>query len=138
MFSLRGEIGPGEYLILRRPDTKLPLPNQNAHLQLVTDKGVLADGAGFVITAPEGKSYQRTPGGNFFFAAPTPGAPNTVAETATLHSQYGNLSFLPSATANFLILAIGFGALFSAALLFIIRSDGYFSKFIFGDDEAVR
>lgn len=137
-FSLRGDIEPGEYLVLKRQDTKLALPNQNGSLRLVTERGILADSAGFAITAPEGKSYQRTSGGNFFFAAPTPGAPNSVAVSAMLHSRYGNLSLPPSATANFLILAIGFGVMFSAALLFIIRSDGYFSKLIFGGDEAVR
>ena len=137
-FSLRGSIGSGEYLVLKRQDTKLSLPNQNGSLQLIAEKGILADSAGFTVTAPEGKSYQRTSGGNFFFALPTPGAPNSVAGTAMLHSRYGNLSFPPSGTANLLILAIGFGVMFSAALLFIIRSDGYFSKLIFGGDEAVR
>lgn len=137
-FSLRGTIGPGEYLVLKRQDTKLPLPNQNASLRLVAGNGAVADSASFIMTAPEGKSYQRAAGGNFFFASPTPGSSNGIAGAAMLRSNYGGIHSSPPGFINFLALAVGFGVLFSAVIWFIIKSDGYFSKLIFGGDEAVR
>jgi hypothetical protein len=77
-------IGPGEYAVLSRSDTKIVLRNTNGSLELLDPSGKRAQEARFIGEAPEGKSVSRTDHGQFLFSAPSPGAENIFLEGSGL------------------------------------------------------
>lgn len=65
-FYLNGEIASGEYLLLKRQNTKLSLVNEDGKISLFDSSGKLVDSGSFFGLAAEGKSYSRVESGNYF------------------------------------------------------------------------
>src|SRR3989344_1454212 len=80
-FILSGKnIDAGGYLVLKQPETKLLLRNQNESLSLYDNQGKLVSQSSFSGSAQDGKSLSRTEKGTFVFAEPTPGAENIIVK----------------------------------------------------------
>ena len=150
--KLSGEIGADEYLLLRRPATKLVLRNTDESLSLYDGAGRLADQSSFLGSAPEGKSFGRMNYNDhnhnndnrmqdFAWSEPTPGAANKISLDASvvkneyplnqpLNRQLGGWEFFG--------LMVGAAAVLAGLVIFIIKKNEDLSKLFFGGDEAIR
>lgn len=141
-FILSGKnIDAGGYLILKQPETKLTLRNQNESLSLYDNQGKLAGQSSFPGSAPEGKSFNRTgdttgQGAAFIFAEPTPGAQNKIvkeflsAQTYPLNQPL-NKSF---GALDAVGLALFVGLLYPFLIIAVFKRNAYLSKLFFGRD----
>ena len=77
IFPERTKIGPKEFLVFFRPQTKITLNNSGDGLKLFNPKGELVDEISFE-KAKKGKSFNRTKEGWFWSSNLTPGAKNIV------------------------------------------------------------
>ena len=76
---------PGGYLVLKQPETKLTLRNQNDSLALYDNRGKIISQSSFYGSAPEGKSFSRDDdqavrGATFVFSEQTPGDADIVTQ----------------------------------------------------------
>lgn len=133
-FPLAGrEIAPGGYLVLKRTETKITLPNTDGEIFLY-DGSKLIDSARFYGTSPEGKSFSRN-GNVFSFASPTPGAENETQQLALMKNSFPAGKILNQETApNVFLLAVGVGIVFAAIALFVIQKNHELHKLFFGGD----
>lgn len=71
-------LGPGQFLVLKRTETKISLSNDGDSLDLYFPDGTLADSVAYP-KAPQGQSYAKLPDGIWQWTLnPTPGAPNVL------------------------------------------------------------
>lgn len=148
-FSLSGRaIGGGEYLILPRSETKLALRNQNGSLFLYDGAGRLVDEAGFLGSAPEGKSFARAhydhdhdnddnhDNGVFIFTEPTPGALNAAVGVRIIRNIYplGRPLNPQIGGAEVLGLMVGTAVVLTALVMFVLKRNEDLSKLFFGRD----
>ncbi|OGZ01395.1 MAG: hypothetical protein A3A43_01220 [Candidatus Liptonbacteria bacterium RIFCSPLOWO2_01_FULL_56_20] len=126
-------IGAGDYLVLRRSETKLTLRNQGERLVLVDAQGRLVHEASFLGSAPEGKSVSRM-GDRFIFSDPTPGEANSAAHTALLANDYPAAAPLQPAfsSGEFLLLLFVCAAALAVLALFFIKRNENLSQLFFG------
>lgn len=146
-FNLKGTIGAGEYLVLKRTDTKLVLKNTDEKLFLYDMAGKLVDESGFLGSAPEGKSFSRigyNPEGlaqQFVWAEPTPGAANkaTANNLITINNQYPLNTPLNQNldTMEFVGLALGAAVVLAAIVMFVLKRNENLSKLFFARDEEI-
>jgi len=160
-FLLSGNLGSGDFLVLKAPGFKLPLKNTAGELFLYDASGKQVDHQQFLGSAPEGKSFSRTlqdfslgkistgnltgasknlGGQAFFFSEPTPGAPNKFLEQTVLianNYQAGvplnkNLGF-----GDFFGLLLGSSAVLTGLIFFVVKKHEDLSKLFFRRDEEV-
>lgn len=130
-------IGVGNYLVLKQPETKLVLRNQEESLSLYDSRGKLASQSSFSGSAPEGKSFSRTGDGTFIFAEPTPGAANKIIAKEVLASvNYSAEQPLNPAfgASDVLGLALFVGLIYPFLIISIFKKNDYLSKLFFGRD----
>lgn len=130
-------IGAGNYLVLRQPETKLVLRNQEESLSLYDSQGKLISQSSFSGSAPEGKSFSRTSDGTFVFTEPTPGAANKIIAKEVLASvNYSAGQPLNQAfgTSDVLGLALFVGLIYPFLIIAIFKKNDYLSKLFFGRD----
>jgi len=145
-FSISGEnIGAGGFLVLPRSETKLVFKNTDGSVSLYDASGKLVDSAGFLGSAPEGKSFARVASGgagqNFAWSEPSPGAPNTISSsTAIIENTYpvGVPLNRPLGAAEFSGLTLGVAVVLTALIMFVLKKDEKLSKLFFGGDEEIR
>ncbi len=128
------KIEANNYLTLKRSETKLALQNQNGSLYLYDAAGQLIDSAGFLGSAPEGKSVSRF-GQNFIFVSPTAGGVNNAALEASLINNIYPLSEplnKYSGQSAFLELLIGTSLILTAFVIFVLKKNENLSKLFFG------
>ena len=141
-FILSGKsINAGGYLVLKQPETKLTLRNQNESLSLYDNQGKLAEQSSFLGSAPEGKTFSRTgdtpgQGPAFIFAGPTPGAQNKIVKEFLAGQTYPlnqplNKNF---GTFDAVGLALFLGLLYPVLIIAIFKRNAYLSKLFFGCD----
>lgn len=135
------EISAGGYLLLKQPETKLTLKNQNETLYLYDAQGKIISKSSFLGSAPDGKSFSRTgdaPGRGieFIFAAPTPGAQNKIVKEFLAAENYPLRQPLnkPFGYFDALWLAIFVGLIYSFFITVIFIKNDYLSKLFFGRD----
>jgi len=141
-FILSGKnIDAGGYLVLKQPETKLTLRNQNESLSLYDNQGKLVSQSSFSGSAPEGKTFSRTgdaagQGPAFIFAEPTPGAQNKIvkeflsAQTYPLNQPLNK----PFGSLDAVGLALFVGLLYPFLIIAIFKRNVYLSKLFFGRD----
>ncbi len=147
-------IVPGGYLVLRRSETNLVLANTEGALALYDSEGGVVDGAKFVGTAPEGKSFSRSLqdfGGQvrqdqepalknqiFSWTEPTPGAKNLTAEITVANNDYpaGRLINQSVGPGGVIGLAFGSGIILAGLVMIILLRNDNLSKLFFGGDET--
>ncbi len=138
-------IGPGNYLVLKRTDTKLTLRNTNETLFLYDNTGRLIDQSGFLGSAPEGKSFSRissveAPSGvqNFIFTESTPGQPNTIVREQNFltNNVYPFGQPLNNSLGYFdvLAMAVSSALLFAFFITILLKRNDYLSKLFFSRD----
>jgi hypothetical protein len=144
-FSLTGQkIGGGEYLVLPRSQTKLALRNTDGELSLYDAGGQPVDSAGFVGSAPEGKSFARagySENSSFIFSDPTPGALNTISAASNIIRNTYPLNVplvKPLGTAEFFGLLLGTAIVLTAIVMFVLKRNEDLSKLFFRGDEEIR
>jgi len=130
-------VGAGNYLVLKQPETKLVLRNQEESLSLYDNQGKLVSQSSFSGAAPEGKSFSRAGGGTFVFAEPTPGAANKI--TAKEFSAGENYPVGQPLGQSFglldvLGLALFAGLIYPFLIIAIFKKNDYLSKLFFGRD----
>ncbi|MDO8664689.1 MAG: lamin tail domain-containing protein [Candidatus Liptonbacteria bacterium] len=141
-FILSGKnIDAGGYLVLKQPETKLTLRNQNESLSLYDNQEKIISQSSFSGTAPEGKTFSRTgdtpgQGPAFIFAEPTPGAQNKIVKeflatqayplNQPLNKSFGSLDAMG--------LALFVGLLYPFLIIAIFKRNDYLSKLFFGRD----
>ncbi len=143
-YNLKGAIGAGEYLVLKRTDTKLVLKNTDEKLFLYDATGKLVDESGFLGSAPEGKSFSRI-GYNpeslaqqFAWSDPTPGAANKILlNTSILHNTYpvGTSLNKNLGTVEFWSTMLGAAVVLTAIIMFLLKRNENLSKLFFARDE---
>jgi len=75
------EIGPKEYTIIKRTDSKIALNNTDDHLKLWAPNGTLLNRIQYIGSAPSGSSYSRTNINLWDWSSnPTPGKTNGFPE----------------------------------------------------------
>lgn len=128
------KIEVNNYLTLKRSEIKLALQNQNGSLYLYDAAGQLIDSAGFLGSAPEGKSVSRF-GKDFIFTNPTPGgANNAVAEASLINNIYPFSEPLNKRLGQsiFWELLIGTSLILTVFVIFVLKRNENFSKLFFG------
>lgn len=132
------QIGPGEYLVLYRKDTKLVLRNRDEALLLYNTQGEVVGRAEFLGSVPEGKSVSRV-GGDFLVTEPTPGAANILvgAEIAADPNPIGIPLNRQLASADVIGISLSLGVLISAAVFFAVKQHGRLSQLFFGGNETI-
>lgn len=145
-YDLKSAIGVGDYLVLKRTDTKLVLKNADEKLFLYDAKGNLVDQSVFLGSAPEGKSFSRISGAttaaqNFTWAEPTPGTANKISlNTNILHNIYpigAPLNKNLNAT-EFVAMALSAAVVLTALVMFVLKRNENVSKLLFGGNEEIR
>ncbi len=134
-YTLNGvRMSGGEFVVLRRPATRLTLRNTDGSVALTERNGAVVDQATFVGVAPEGMSANRAVSGRAMFAEPTPGAPNTRPTQALIGSTVQGLDHMRPLTLGMdaVLLGISCGAAFAAAALFVIKRNHDLSELFFG------
>lgn len=137
--KLRAQIiGPGEYLVLRRGDTKLTLRNRNETLLLYNTRGELEDRVGFLGNVPEGKSVGRL-GGRLIILKPTPGNENQPAPFGAVPPSpaAGSVFARQPSAGEIMILSLLVGVVVTAICLWAIRNHAYLSQLFFPGDEKI-
>ena len=146
-FSLSGKsIRAQGYLVLPRSETKLVLKNTDGKIFLYDSQGQLVGSAGFLGSAPEGKSYSRIgyetgAAQNFIFSEPTPGAQNkTPLETGLIKNNYpfGQPLNPPLGSAEFLGLLLGTAVVLTGLVMFVLKRNEDLSKLFFGGNEEIK
>lgn len=138
-------IEPGDYLVLKRSETKLTLRNNSESVFLYDGAERLIDQSGFLGGAPEGKSFSRVsatgaPGKiqNFIFAEPTPGQPNKISNDRSflMNNAYPSGQPLnePPGYFGVVALAICSALLFAFFITALLKRNDYTSKLFFGRD----
>lgn len=122
---LSGQINPGEYLVLRRTETRFVLKNSDESVSLYDAGGKLIDQSSFLGSAQEGKSFSRlTNGRGFAWFDPTPGAQNKISlDTGLVKNVYpaGELVNHSPGFLGITFLALGTGVVLAAIVLFLIK-----------------
>ncbi len=127
-------IGAGGYLVLKQPETKLLLRNQNDSLSLYDNQGKLISQSAFSGSAQDGKSFSRTERGTFVFSEPTPGAVNKIVKEISVAENYPVDKLLGQSIGIFDILglALFIGLIYSFFIIVIFKKNDYLSKLFFG------
>ena len=128
------EIGAGEYFILKRTDTKISLSNTNAGLRLIDADGNVVQEVAFRGLAQEGKSANVGTGASAYFALPTPSAVNAKPQTASVVDHgytFGVPLVSPQPFSSPLLVCLGAGVLFAAAVIFIFKRNNDLSELFF-------
>lgn len=122
-------IAPGGYLVLRHTDVKLTLKNTAGGLWLYGSNGQLVDGASFIGSAPDGRSFSRVNYGaahieHFLFTAPTPGAKNKIEGMAVAVREYplGIPLAVSGEAPGFLEMMFGVAFVLPFLFLYVIQS----------------
>lgn len=125
-------LGPKEYLILKRTETKLPLINQNGELKLFDANKNIVQKINFFGQAPENKSFSRF-NNNFFFTEPTPGKENKQVFTAQIIKNYPENLVLNKLidTNEIIFFGILTGILLSLIMWIIIKSNANLKELFF-------
>ncbi len=144
-FNLKGTIGAGEYLVLKRTDTKLVLRNTDEKLFLYDAAGKLVDESGFLGSAPEGRSFSRLAlrsfnegGSSFIWSDPTPGTANriTVNNSIASNNYPTNIPLNKNlGTIEFVGLMLGAAVVLTAIVVFVLKRNEGLSKLFFGRDK---
>ena len=144
-FNLKSTIGAGEYLVLKRTDTKLVLKNTDESLFLYNSAGNLADQSSFLGSAPEGKSFARILGADgsyrFVWSEPTPGAINKIAANnlVSINNYPTSIPLNPTLGASgFLGLLLGSSLVLTALVMFVLKRNENLFKLFFRGDEEIR
>lgn len=135
---LSGEVNGQGYLVLKKPELKISLHNQDGELSLYDAAGKLVDSRVFFGSAAEGKSFSRTDDGNYLFSEPTPGAENKFLEQTAvigdvypagrqLNNSFGGLEFF--------ILVLGVATVLTGLIIYIVKNNEDLSKLFFGRDK---
>ena len=129
-------ISAGEYLVLKQPETKLLLRNQNESLSLYDNQGKPVSQSAFSGSAQDGKSLSRTDSGTFVFAEPTPAAANKIIKEISVAENYPVNKLLGQSIGLFDILglALFIGLIYSFFIIVIFKKNDYLSKLFFGRD----
>lgn len=138
--TLGESIGPGEYLVFRRQNTKLTLHNVDGELSLYNPSGELVHRQSFLGSAPEGKSFSRGETGLFSFVEPTLGTKNrSLEQTAFINNVYPIGQPLNSSLGafEFLGLVLGVAAVLTGLIIFIIKKNENLSNLFFKRDDEV-
>lgn len=141
-FILNGKnIDAGGYLVLKQPETKLTLRNQNESLSLYDSNGKLISQSSFSGSMPEGKSFSYTgatagQGTNYIFAEPTPGVANKIVKEFTAAENYPFNQPLNKSFGVFEImgLALFVGLIYPVLIIALFKKNDYLSKLFFGRD----
>jgi hypothetical protein len=145
-FSLNGHtILSGDYLVLKKAQTRLALKNSDGALFLYGPGGQVVDQASFVGSAPEGKSFSRisyaaSSAQHFVFTDPTPGALNKTVNTmiASVNYPEGTSLSPPPAPSLFFLLAIGIASTIFLLFIYLFAKNENLSHCLFGGDKADR
>lgn len=146
-FNLKSTISAGEYLVLKRTDTKLVLKNTDESLFLYDGAGNLVDQSSFLGSAPEGKSFARTgydPKSltqQFAWSEPSPGAINkiTASNLISINNYPTGVPLNPTLGApGFLGLLLGSSLILTVLIIFVLKRNENLSKLFFGRDEEIR
>jgi hypothetical protein len=145
-FSLTGYTIPaGDYLVLKKAQTKLALKNTDGALFLYGSSGQLVDRAVFAGSAPEGKSFSRisydaSAAQHFLFTDPTSGARNKTVSTMISSVNYpAGVSLAPQlAPSSFFLFAIGIASTILFVAIYIFAKNENLSHYIFGGDQTNR
>lgn len=131
------QLGPGEYVVLYRKNTKLILRNRDEALSLYNALGEEVHRAEFLGSVPEGKSVSRL-GSDFLVTEPTPGTANTLAvQVAADQNPVGAPLNRQLASADVIGLSLSVGVLISAVVFFAIKNHDRLSQLFFGGDETI-
>jgi hypothetical protein len=146
-YNLKGTIGAGEYLVLRRADTKLVLRNTDEKLFLYDVSGNLVDQSAFFGSAPEGESFARTgydpksPTQQFAWSEPSPGYANKISlNTNIFHNAYpaGVPLNKNIGSVEFWSMMLGAAAVLTALVVFVLKRNENLSNLFFRRDEKIR
>ena len=91
IFSINSLIGPNQFLVLRRPITKIALNNDNDQVRLIYPDGSLAAEISYLAEKKEGFSIAFDNNNYFWTKIPTPGSANIISST-NLDTKKENLS----------------------------------------------
>lgn len=124
-------IKPGEFLVLRKEETKLVLRNTNEGIFLYNDKNQLIDKSEFFGAAPEGKSFSRQED-DFIWAYPTPGYSNraTFNVFSSVYSYNKPFNQNPSFLEFLGVLLIS-SVIITFFIIFALKNNDYLSNIFF-------
>jgi len=151
-FLISGKnIGAGGFLVLPRGETKLVLKNTDGNVSLYDASGKLIDSAGFLGSAPEGKSFGRINYNDhdynndnvarLVWSEPSPGAANVApSSTAIVENIYpvGVPLNNQLGAAEFIGLMLGVAVVLTSLIVFTLKRDEKLSKLFFGGNEKIR
>lgn len=128
-------IKPGEFLILKKEETKLTLRNTDEKIFLYNNKNQLIDESEFFGTAPEGKSFSRQ-GENFFWSVPTPGYHNQIIFSNITNKIYPHNKALnlKLSLIDFLGMFLVGSAIITFFIIFALKNNDYLSNIFFSRD----
>jgi hypothetical protein len=126
-------VGPGEFLIFKKPELSLTFRNTNGGVSLYDDSGNLVEHEEFLGIAPEDKTFGRTDHG-FSWLSPTPGLKN--AETVSLANTSQPFNIPLNSTSLSVLPFIFFPILITAFLLYTVKQDEGLSHILLGGDEG--
>lgn len=125
-------INPGEFLVLKREETKLVLRNTDERIFLYNAENQLIDESAFFGAAPEGKSFSRQDG-FFVWNIPTMGYSNEMFFSNIVGNNYSynkpinqNLSLL-----EFLGMLLISSAIITFFVIFTLKTNDYLSHLFF-------
>lgn len=133
-FILKGTISPGEYLLLKRPQTKLTLKNDGETIYLFNAQGKLADEASFLFKAAEGQSFARL-GASFVSASPTPGKENKILQANLINQNPPIGASLGGVSGSVWGGGLGLALFLALGILFVIKRNEDLRNIFFGGDQ---
>ena len=144
--TLSGIIGPKQYLVLKKNETKLTLKNTDGSLSLYEPNGTLADKSVFLGSAPSGQSFSRINDAtdisqHFVFTTPTPGLPNKInlnnSIAANSYPTDVPLNQPPPGIFEVSAMTLALAVVLTGIIFYAVTQDENLSKPLFGRDEEI-